>query len=298
MVRVSALCVAFQACMFWHSMGFAQDEPIRGQIPPEGTWIKYELSVTNLRNNDPLLEGDTLHEITLKVLGSELRDGEQCRWFEFEVEPTDAPIFDAGLEQLISKPFVVKFLVSEAGLKQSDQRVRLLDGMGRVEDEIAQRAEFDDDAQRLGAVVAQSISLLDELLITADPLPESLIPPLVQFHSLQAADVDQQLETQFGELPAAALAIRSREQRPIATAKGMQDGYLVKVSVWGHEGDWWTPELELVPDVPFGIQSIKFVFRFPENLFDANSKIVDVAAFQLKAVDFGDGAESLLPEIE
>lgn len=288
----AAKVLAFLTWLAAPVAAFAQDEPIRAQLPPEGAWVKYELSFTDLR--DVAVYGNAKVEIVLKVLGAETLDGTKCRWIEFELKSLVKELgpqiarefsnFDSG---------TIKLLVTEAGVQQADQEIRVITFVSQINEGRPKRYDIGDEQKAMLAIALQAFFLADDLLLEADALPASLTPRLMQFSSLQQSGPKEILEKWLIREPVVALGIRTRERRRIVAQAGEEEGFFIEVAIGD---DLWTLQFEVASKAPLGIQSFRFAFKFRDKLFGPNAEIVEFGEIELRVLAFGDGAESALPD--
>lgn len=283
MTRVLSLSLGLHVCLLWHSPAFAADEAIRGRIPEEGTWVKYELSGSD--GLSPHFEwGDAEGEFTLKVLQHEMRDGQPCRWFEVEWFTTSPE--KNVLSSHVPDSGAVKVLVGEAGLLNAGTDVTVVALISQVNDEepyvhdLQRWKVTQPDALPALKVLLQSIAMSNDLLIDGDLDPDRLAIQVMQLSSFRAKFPEDEAlpRPPFGP----QLTITARQEKAVQTPIGMKDGHLVQAACWVVVVDF-----ELTTAIPFGLSSIT-VRVDPGN--------VDGSA-TLKATHYGDNAVTALPDV-
>lgn len=266
-------------------------DPIRGPLPADGHWVTYELTFMDIENPDI----SASYNVTVRMVGSAHRDGEACRLIEVDVSPKNNVGDQSRLHGYNNiRPFVAKLLIRAAGAEQSDERLTIHEGVIRVGDTEPEAIDLNHESLPARRGIVQFFLLLDELLRQSDPEPASLVEPILAFDGIRRSGSEEVQKWLTVDADSPPVAIRERIEQQIDGPKGAVEGISANIAV--HNGGFRL-DFELAESIPFGIHSIRFVLRFPERLFVKNSPLVDLLQWELRAVDYGDGAESVLPDV-
>jgi len=283
---------------------------ITGKLPPDGSWVKYQLTITDKSKSDPngqQVDVISEYEITIRSVGREELNGEYHRWFEIEGATLDGP--QGAFKVLLSEPALQDSRQLPPNLDEALIREGKTDRFKIEKSPLRPQKTQDDQSEQVFMGIVQLYALLDELLLHAQT--DQIEQELVNWASVKRLGF---ISLKFPSPPFKIERLPAK----ITTPHGELDGWDVKIT-----GDWqvvfqgqieWLPpisprqyellffvgqligtEAKLAPDVPFGIVVFKATYEVPKPQAGNQLTTVELGTLELQLKDFGTGAKPQFP---